>query len=338
MFAKNETMIRHCYRNFKPLSSRNLTNSSHGITSNFFSSVSSSQNYFDYDRDSGIVSYATSNQNGAVPNDKNFIPIFQTVIGLEIHAQLSISSKLFSRSPTKHTQFPFHENISKSKPNTLISPYDLAYPGNLPQLPSLDAIQSTIRTCAALQCKTISECSRFERKHYFYADLPHGYQITQQRWPIGKDGCLDLEYDLDMLQDLEQKSKKHKKKTSHINTGKTDTKLLRIGIERIQLEQDSGKTISTNERSPSNDPSPSQLNLSKIDLNRAGCALMEIVFRPDIRSAHQAAMAVTKLQSILKYIKYVMKYIWFFFYIRKLKQSYILFAFFLQYNAIQCNL
>lgn len=102
---------------------------------------------------------------------------------------------------------------------------------------------------------------------------------------------------------MKKKQKKHKKKTSHINTAKTDTKLLRIGIERIQLEQDSGKTISTNERSPSNDPSPSQLNLSKIDLNRAGCALMEIVFRPDIRSAHQAAIAVTKLQSILKYIK-----------------------------------
>ena len=202
------------------------------------SSIESFKDQFDYDRDTGIISF--------VQDKQTKIPYYQSIIGLEIHAQLSSSTKLFTSSPTPHS------NQYEPQPNSNIQPYDITYPRTLPQLPSKSILTKTIRTCAALK-SSIQIISRFERKHYFYADLPHGYQITQHRWPIAKNGSLELE----------------------------DT--ISIGIERIQLEQDSGKTLSK-------DP-----NQSWIDFNRAGSALMEIVFCPNIQSADIATKAVSTL-------------------------------------------
>lgn len=251
-----------------------------------FTTAATSSSSFHYNRDTGVISFMKSKSD---ENDK--IPLYQTVIGLEIHAQLSIPTKLFSTSPTKHVHSTSQEQQQQQQqsrlPNTLISNYDIAYPGNLPQLPSYDAIYATLRTCAALQCARINPMSRFERKHYFYADLPHGYQITQQRWPIGTNGCLDLDNELDLLDFTTDDNEKISTTNNLPNVN--------VGIERIQLEQDSGKTTTVT--------TPNDEKLSLIDFNRAGSALIEIVFRPDIRSAHQAAMAVTKLQSILRYIK-----------------------------------
>jgi aspartyl-tRNA(Asn)/glutamyl-tRNA(Gln) amidotransferase subunit B len=119
--------------------------------------------------------------------------LYQTIIGIEIHAQLSIPTKLFSSAPTRHES---HDNKkSTSSPssttaipsNTNVHPFDIAYPGTLPTL-SHSAIKASILSAASLNCRTIHHYSKFERKHYFYADLPQGYQITQQRWPLASEG------------------------------------------------------------------------------------------------------------------------------------------------------
>ena len=144
-----------------------------------------------YDRNTGIIT------------SKEKTPLTRTLIGLEIHAQLTNTNrKLFSPSNT---------NFDNTNPNTKICHFDIAYPGALPLL-SKKAIYEAILTASALNCK-INEVSRFERKHYIYPDLPHGYQITQQRWPFASDGMLVVNDDVC------------------------------LPLDRIQLEMDSGKTI-----------------------------------------------------------------------------------------------
>eukprot|EP00980_Cylindrotheca_fusiformis_P015059 scaffold4157_cov136-Cylindrotheca_fusiformis.AAC.9 len=178
---------------------------------------------------------------GIVSSKAKGSPRFQTVIGLEIHAQLDISTKLFSGCPLPKTSSLFQP------PNTSVWPLDVGVPGVLPRV-SLEAIQAAVLSAAATKCN-ISEVSRFERKHYFYADLPLGYQVTQQRWPLAREGVLVCPKVLD--------KKRRKKGDSEITFS---TK-----IERIQLEQDTGKTINTTRDG---------ITESLVDFNRAGCALI----------------------------------------------------------------
>jgi aspartyl-tRNA(Asn)/glutamyl-tRNA(Gln) amidotransferase subunit B len=146
----------------------------------------------------------------------------------------------------------------------------------LPRL-SREAVHAAVLTAAATKCN-IPYMSRFERKHYFYADSPLGYQVTQQRWPLAKDGVLVCR--------KEPKGKKKKKKTA-------DHDEFSVRIERIQLEQDTGKTIMTTRQGETE---------SLVDFNRAGSALIEIVFHPDLRSASDAATTVETLRNLLRYI------------------------------------
>ncbi|XP_038647919.1 glutamyl-tRNA(Gln) amidotransferase subunit B, mitochondrial isoform X1 [Scyliorhinus canicula] len=179
------------------------------------------------------------------------------VVGLEIHAQLCSNSKLFSGS---RVQF-------SAPPNSLVSFLDASLPGTLPVL-SKHCVEAAVMTGLALNC-TINKKSKFDRKHYFYADLPIGYQITQQRCPIAISGS--LAYSLCV-----GKNRNH-----------MIPKLVRI--KQIQLEQDSGKSLHDDARTQ-----------TLIDLNRAGVGLMEIVMEPDMCCGDEAAAAVRELQLILQ--------------------------------------
>jgi aspartyl-tRNA(Asn)/glutamyl-tRNA(Gln) amidotransferase subunit B len=179
---------------------------------------------------------------------------WEVVIGLEIHAQCKTKTKLFSQAL----------NEFGSEPNSNVDIFDAALPGTLPVL-NKKAIESAIKTGLAISAK-INKFSAFDRKHYFYPDLPSGYQISQFYHPIVSDGYIEIENEI-------TKAKKI------------------IRINRIHLEQDAGKNI--------HDLSP---RFSYIDLNRAGVPLMEIVSEPDIRSAEEAIEYIKKLQLILKYI------------------------------------
>ena len=225
-----------------------------------YSTIHRSFSSWSVDAASGIVSTKTKGS-----------PRFQTVIGLEIHAQLDIPTKLFSGCPISKTTSSLYK-----PPNTSVWPFDVGVPGMLPRL-SLDAVRAAVLSAAATKC-TIPSVSRFERKHYFYADLPLGYQVTQQRWPIAREGILICQ--------KEQSKKKKKKKGIADATFSTR-------IERIQLEQDTGKTIMTTRNG---------VTESLVDFNRAGYALIEIVFYPDIRSASDAAIAVETLRNLLRHI------------------------------------
>jgi aspartyl-tRNA(Asn)/glutamyl-tRNA(Gln) amidotransferase subunit B len=177
---------------------------------------------------------------------------WEVVIGLEVHAQVTSKAKLFSGASTEFG----------AEPNTQVSLVDAAFPGMLPVL-NEECVRQAVRTGMALEAQ-INAWSRFDRKNYFYADLPQGYQISQLYHPIVGEGAIDIEAD-----------------------GATKT----IGIERIHIEQDAGKLM--------HDQHPS---FSYVDLNRSGVALMEIVSKPDMRSPEEAGAYVRKLRSILRYV------------------------------------
>ena len=183
-------------------------------------------------------------------NDNNWEP----VIGLEIHAQIISNSKLFSGASTNFG----------SEPNTQVSLIDAAMPGMLPVINKV-CVEQAIKTGLSLNAQ-INKRSVFDRKNYFYPDLPQGYQISQYTQPIVGKGSIEI--------DLKNGNSK------------------KIGITRLHLEQDAGKSI--------HDLDP---NKTYIDLNRSGVALMEIVSEPDIRSAEEAQEYVKKLRSILRYIQ-----------------------------------
>jgi aspartyl-tRNA(Asn)/glutamyl-tRNA(Gln) amidotransferase subunit B len=176
---------------------------------------------------------------------------FEVVIGLEVHAQVVSRAKLFSGASATFG----------GEPNTQVSFVDAAMPGMLPVLNG-ECVRQAVRTGLALGA-SINRWSRFDRKNYFYADLPAGYQISQYQHPVVGEGSIEIELD----------------------DGQTRT----IGIERIHLEQDAGKSV--------HDLHPT---LSFVDLNRAGVALMEIVSRPDMRSPAEAGAYVATLRSILR--------------------------------------
>ena len=178
-----------------------------------------------------------------------------SVIGLEIHAQISSKSKLFSSAGNKFF----------AAPNSIVSYFDASMPGTLPVL-NKACVSAAISTGLALNCTISSKC-HFDRKHYFYADMPQGYQITQKRSPIAVDGYL-------MYPDI---------RNNHLK---------KVGIQQIQLEQDSGKSLHDAEN-----------NVSLIDLNRAGMGLMEIVTHPDLRNADDACSFVKELILTLRYLK-----------------------------------
>ena len=220
---------------------------------------------------SNLAQWSVDSNTGVVSYDG--IPRFQTVIGLEIHAQLDIPTKLFSGCPIP---------IQTSKPNTNVWPFDVGVPGFLPRL-STEAVRAAVLSAGAMKCQ-VPKVSRFERKHYFYADLPLGYQVTQQRWPLAKDGLLKCRTNVD------KKKKKNKKKQD-------DDDWFGLRIERLQLEQDTGKTLADAYTNPI-----TKRKESLVDFNRAGRALIEVVSHPDLRSATQASIAVETLRSLFKHI------------------------------------
>ena len=182
---------------------------------------------------------------------------WEVVIGLEVHAQVTSNSKLFSGAAASFG----------AEPNTQVSLVDAAMPGMLP-VPNAECIRQAVRTGLAIDAQ-INRWSRFDRKNYFYADLPQGYQISQLYHPIVGEGHLEI--------DADEKA------------GILEAK--RIGVERIHVEQDAGKLM--------HDQHPTR---SYVDLNRSGVALMEIVSRPDMTSPAEAGAYLRKLRAILRYV------------------------------------
>ena len=184
-----------------------------------------------------------------IKRDKNN---YEVVIGLEVHAQVTSNSKLFSSSSTKFG----------AEPNTQVSLVDAAFPGMLPVINEF-CVKQAIKTGIGLKAQ-INKKSVFDRKNYFYADLPQGYQISQYKHPIVGEGKVILD----------------------MPNGQKE-----IGIERLHLEQDAGKSI--------HDIDP---NNTLVDLNRSGVALMEIVSKPDLRSPEEVNVYIKKLRSIMRYL------------------------------------
>jgi aspartyl-tRNA(Asn)/glutamyl-tRNA(Gln) amidotransferase subunit B len=182
---------------------------------------------------------------------------WEVVVGLEVHAQITATaSKLFSGAATAFG----------AEPNTQVSLVDAAMPGMLP-VPNRECIRQAVRTGLALDAE-INRWSRFDRKNYFYADLPQGYQISQLYHPLVGEGEVEILAD-----------------------EKDDSTAKRIGIERLHVEQDAGKLM--------HDQHPT---MSYVDLNRCGVALMEIVSRPDMRSPAEAGAYLRKLRAVLRYV------------------------------------
>jgi len=178
---------------------------------------------------------------------------WEVVIGLEVHAQVSSQAKLFSGSPTAFG----------ADPNSQVSLVDAAMPGMLPVINKF-CVEQAVKTGLGLQAQ-INLHSVFERKNYFYADLPQGYQISQYLYPVVGEGTVVLDM--------------------------PDGSAREIGVERLHMEQDAGKSM--------HDQDPKR---SMIDLNRAGVCLMEIVSKPDLRSPEEAGIYVRKIRSILRYL------------------------------------
>ena len=178
---------------------------------------------------------------------------WEVVIGLEVHAQVLSRAKLFSGASAEFG----------GDPNDHVSFVDAAMPGMLPVINEF-CVEQAVRTGLGIKAQ-INEISVFDRKNYFYPDLPQGYQISQYKQPIVGEGKVTIDLD--------------------------DGKSIEVGIERLHLEQDAGKSL--------HDQHPS---MSYVDLNRSGCALMEIVSKPDLRSADEAKAYVTKLRQIMRYL------------------------------------
>jgi aspartyl-tRNA(Asn)/glutamyl-tRNA(Gln) amidotransferase subunit B len=217
---------------------------------------------------------------------------FQTIIGLEIHAQLQIPTKLFS--PTTLTT----GTASQLPPNTQLSLLDVAVPGSLPVL-SAAAVHAAVLAAAALQCQ-ICETSRFERKHYTYADLPAGYQITQQRWPLAVDGSVTWNNNTTTSTPTTTSAASSGTKTKQKKHNMQADTNITCRIERLQLEQDTAKT--TTRRRSTKDEHEQSLTEALVDFNRAGVALIEIVTMPDLRSSQQAVRFTEIVRQLLLHV------------------------------------
>ncbi len=184
---------------------------------------------------------------------KGALSDWEIIIGLEVHAQVLSKAKLFSGASAEFG----------GDPNDHVSFVDAAMPGMLPVINEF-CVEQAVRTGLGLKAE-INEVSVFDRKNYFYPDLPQGYQISQFKQPIVGEGVVTVDLD--------------------------DGKSIPVRVERLHLEQDAGKSL--------HDQHP---NMSYVDLNRSGCALMEIVSKPDMRSADEAKAYVTKLRQIMRYL------------------------------------
>eukprot|EP00904_Undaria_pinnatifida_P003366 jgi/Undpi1/1302/HiC_scaffold_11.g04694.m1 len=256
-------------------------------------------------------------------------------IGLEVHAQVKLQSKLFSRSqaaaPSEHDQ-----------PNSRVSLFDASFPGTLPVL-NASAVDQAVRTALALG-SDVHRRSVFERKHYFYSDLPHGYQITQQRHPIASGGSLPLIFESSTNANTSTNTKINTNTCTNTDTNSTNAKTTNtntntnttpnpspattsttttttpaniveaphdapiplppsVGITRIQLEVDSGKSLHDSTGNSTDTKHGRRYQNSLVDLNRAGTALMEIVFEPEIRSAAEAGATLRSLQLLLRKLR-----------------------------------
>ncbi len=176
---------------------------------------------------------------------------YEAVIGLEIHVQLNTKSKMFSAD----------SNADSLEPNVHVNPTSMGHPGTLPVL-NAAAVDMAIMAGLALNCK-IAEYTKFDRKQYFYPDLPKGYQISQHDLPICQDG--------------------------HLTIYEDDVTPLTIGIERIHMEEDAAKNVH-------------MATATLVDFNRAGCPLIEIVTRPDLRTPKQARVFLQELQMLIRYL------------------------------------
>jgi len=196
------------------------------------------------------------------PDPKRLIPgatgDWEVIIGLEVHAQVTSKAKLFSGASTTFG----------APPNSNVSLVDAAMPGMLPVI-NIECVRQAVRTGIGLKAQ-INRKSVFDRKNYFYPDLPQGYQISQYKQPIVGEGKVTVSIGPDSKGNFED---------------------IEVGIERLHLEQDAGKSL--------HDQHPT---MSYVDLNRSGVALMEIVSKPDMRSADEARAYVTKLRTILRYL------------------------------------
>ena len=175
---------------------------------------------------------------------------YDVTIGIEIHVQLKTNTKMFSGAPTSFGR----------KANTCVNEIDLGHPGTLPEV-NKEAVRKAIQACTALHL-TIDPLVKFDRKNYYYSDLPKGYQITQQFHPIGRDGYVEIE---------------------------SDGQIKKIRIERIHMEEDTAKQFHLT-------------NFSLIDFNRAGTPLIEIVSRPDMKNGQEAEAYVEALRQTLYYL------------------------------------
>ncbi len=175
---------------------------------------------------------------------------FEEVIGLEIHIEMKTKTKMFSSAPARYGDMP----------NTNTSVYDLAFPGTMPTV-NKEAVIKGIQVCNALHM-SIDPLLRFDRKNYFYSDLPKGYQITQYFYPLGRDGYLEIN---------------------------TDSGKKRINIERLHMEEDTAKQLHA-------------YDCTLIDYNRCGTPLIEIVSKPDIRSGDEAMSYIETIRSIVSFL------------------------------------
>ena len=175
---------------------------------------------------------------------------FEGIIGLEIHVGMKTKTKMFSSAPVSFGK----------EPNTMVAPFDMAFPGSMPTV-NKQAVINAIRVCHALKMEIDNELW-FDRKNYFYSDLPKGYQITQKRRPIGKSGSLTIN---------------------------TSNGIKTIRLERLQIEEDACKQIHYKD-------------YTLIDYNRAGIPLLEIVSYPDFRSGEEAMRFVEKIRSIVTFL------------------------------------
>ena len=176
---------------------------------------------------------------------------YQVVIGMEVHVELHTESKLFCSCP----------NSFSSQPNTNVCEVCLGFPGTMPLLNSY-AVKQALKACLALNCE-VAMHSRFDRKNYFYPDIPKGYQISQYYIPLGSNGVMEIE---------------------------TESGQKRVGITRVHMEEDAGKLV----HAPAGD-------YSMVDYNRAGVPLIEIVSEPDIRSSEEARLYLENLKSMMQY-------------------------------------
>ncbi|MEM9279856.1 MAG: Asp-tRNA(Asn)/Glu-tRNA(Gln) amidotransferase subunit GatB, partial [Pseudomonadota bacterium] len=202
-----------------------------------------------------LVDTRTTDPKRLIPGTKDD---WEVIIGMEVHAQVTSNSKLFSGASTEFG----------AEPNANVSLVDAAMPGMLPVI-NQECVTQAVRTGLGLNAK-INLRSVFDRKNYFYPDLPQGYQISQFKDPIVGEGTVIVSVGPDKQGNFED---------------------IEVGIERLHLEQDAGKSM--------HDQHPT---MSFVDLNRTGVALMEIVSKPDIRSSDEAKAYVTKLRSILRYL------------------------------------